>query len=54
MKKRLSSMRTKAYPVEPKVLKEIGEDSKRHGTDALTERQIEQLIQKVGKRRKAH
>jgi prevent-host-death family protein len=36
---------------EPEVLKAIGEDSKRKGTDALTSRQIDQLIKKARARK---
>ncbi|SRR5258707_9781907 len=32
---------------EPEVLRVIGEDAKRQGTSALTERQIDQLIRKT-------
>lgn len=32
---------------EPEVLKAIGEDSKRQGTDTLSTRQIDQLIKKA-------
>ena len=36
---------------EPEVLKALGEESKRKGTDALTSRQIEQVIRKTRVRR---
>jgi len=39
---------------EPEVLRLIGENSKRRGTDKLTSRQIDQIIRearKIGKRR---
>jgi prevent-host-death family protein len=39
---------------EPEVLKAIGEDSKRKGTDALTSRQIDQLIKKARARKMKH
>lgn len=32
---------------EPEVLRVIGEESKRHGTDALTDRQIDEIIRKT-------
>lgn len=32
---------------EPEVLRLIGEESKRQGTDVLTERQIDQIIRKT-------
>ncbi len=38
---------------EPEVLKAIGEESRRKGTDALTSRQIEQIVKKTRERRKA-
>ena len=36
---------------EPDILKAIGEDSKRKATDALTSRQIDQLIKKARARK---
>jgi prevent-host-death family protein len=39
---------------EPEVLKAIGEDSKRKGTDALTSRQMDQLIKKARGRKMKH
>ena len=36
---------------EPEILKVIGEESKRKRTDALTPRQIDQVIQKARRRR---
>ncbi len=37
---------------EPEVLKIIGEESKRNGTDKLTSRQIDQLIKSTRARKK--
>jgi prevent-host-death family protein len=39
---------------EPEVLKAIGEDSKRKGTDALTSRQIDAIIKKARARKTKH
>ena len=36
---------------EPEILKVLGEESKRKGTDALTSRQIDKLIRKTRVRR---
>lgn len=37
---------------EPEVLRLIGEESKRQGTDVLTERQIDQIIRKAREQKK--
>jgi prevent-host-death family protein len=37
---------------EPEILKIVGEESQRHGTDKLTSRQIDQLIRSTRARKK--
>lgn len=43
----ISSLRARLAASEPKVVKLIGEESKRNGTDALTARKIDQIIESV-------
>ena len=43
----ISSLRARLAASEPKVLKLIGKESKRNGTDALTARKIDQITESV-------
>jgi hypothetical protein len=43
----ISALRVRLAASEPKALKLIGEESKRNGTDALTARKIDQIIESV-------
>jgi hypothetical protein len=43
----ISALRIRLAASEPKVLKVIGEESKRKGTNLLTSRRIDQIIKSV-------
>ena len=47
----ISSLRAGLAASEPQVLKLIGEESKRNGTDTLTSRKIDQIIKSVRSKR---
>jgi len=47
----ISSLRARLAASEPQVLKLIGEESKRNGTDTLTSRKIDQIIKSVRSKR---
>ena len=47
----ISSLRARLAASEPQVLKLIGEESKRKGTDALTSLKIDQIIKSVRSKR---
>ena len=47
----VSALQVRLAASEPKVLKVIGEESKRNRTDALTSKKIDQIIKSVRSKR---